>query len=321
MKVFKRACVAAAIAAGTVLVVAVAPSCRTNKAAAEAGPVATVNGVPIERERFMLELRNRRGRDILNQMITETLVRQRAQRLGISPTKQDIDRAYERAVAMAGSPADFERQLKRRAITEEQFRETLVPQVLLDKVIAKTVKVSRKEIRDYYDSHIAEFQLPERVRAGIIMLETRENAEQIRQVLDVEGADFAGLAKAFSIDPGTKDQGGDTGYFPREGYYAEEIASRAFAMRVGEISDVFEAPDGFCILRVIDRKPPETESLGEVRDKIRSRVAFSKREELRVSWLAEQRRKANIIISDPWLRQQTGHSHRPRAPRKPRQIR
>ena len=142
MKVFKRACVAAAIAAGTVLVVAVAPSCRTNRAA-EAGPVATVNGVPIERERFMLELRNRRGRDILNQMITEMLVRQRAQRLGISPTKQDIDRAYERAVAMAGSPADFERQLKRRSITEEQFRETLVPQVLLDKVIAPYFDVDK----------------------------------------------------------------------------------------------------------------------------------------------------------------------------------
>jgi foldase protein PrsA len=234
-------------------------------------------------------------------MIAEVLIRQRAQELGVEATEADIDRAYERAVAMAGSPGDFERQLQRRAITPEQFRETLVPQVLLDEVIAKTVKVSREEIKAYYDAHIDEFRLSDRVRARLIMLDTRESADELRKVLDMEGADFARWAQILSIDPGTKDEGGDTGYFPREGYYAEEIASRAFAMRVGEISDVFEAPDGYCILKLIGRKPPETRPLSEVRDMVRSRVAFDKRQEMRTTWLTEQRQKADINILDPHL--------------------
>ena len=263
--------------------------------------VARVNDVPIERERLLAEARRRYGRQILQQMVDETLIQQQARQLGLTATNEDLDRAYERAVARAGSEADFARQLERLCMTQDQFRETLVPEVLLDKIIATTVTVSRKEISEYYEAHIDEFRLPERVRARLIMLETRENAEQIRKVLEVEGADFAGLAKAFSIDPGTKDQGGDTGYFPREGYYAEEIASRAFAMREGEISDVFEAPDGFCILQALGRKAPETRPLSEVREQIRSRVAFEKREKLRQTWLAEARQKASISILDEQL--------------------
>ena len=299
---FRRAFAGAGIAVAAALFVAVVSSCRTNKAAAQGDAVARVNDVPIWRERFVAELRTRAGRQILDQMIGEALIRQQARELGITATEEEVDRAYERAVAMAGSPGDFQKQLERRGITMARFRDTLVPQVLLDKILAKTVKVSAKEIKEYYNSHIDEFRLAERVRARLIMLGTREEAETIREVLDVEGADFAGLAKALSIDPGTKDEGGDTGYFPREGSYTEAIASRAFAMRVGETSDVFEAPDGFCILKAIERKPPETRPLAEVRDMIESRVAFDKRDKLQQTWLAEQREKADISILDPRLR-------------------
>jgi foldase protein PrsA len=301
MNVLRRVCIGATLAIGAAALLAATSSCRSDKAVAQEEEVARVNDVPITHRQLVVELRARRGKPVLEQMIAETLIRQRAQELGLSETREDIDRAYERAVSMAGSPGDLERQLQRQGITKQAYRESLVSGVLLDKIIAETVAVSDAEIKAYYDAHIDEYRHPERVRARLMMLETRENADELRKVLDMEESDFAGLATAFSIDPGTKDEGGDTGLFPREGYYAEEIASRAFAMGVGETSEVFEAPDGFCILKTIERRPPEVQPLAEVRDMVRSRVAYEKQEEMRQSWLVDERKKASVDIRDPEL--------------------
>jgi hypothetical protein len=67
------------------------------------------------------------------------------------------------------------------------------------------------------------------------------------------GEDFAALAKQYSQEPGAQQSGGDLGFFGK-GSMVAPFEQAAFAMKVGDISDVVETPFGLHIIKVEDRK-------------------------------------------------------------------
>jgi hypothetical protein len=82
----------------------------------------------------------------------------------------------------------------------------------------------------------------------------RRRAEEIRAQA-VAGADFAELARAYSQDPGSAQQGGDLDWFGR-GQMVAPFEEAAFALEPGQISEVVESPFGYHIIRVEDRQVP-----------------------------------------------------------------
>jgi peptidyl-prolyl cis-trans isomerase D len=146
-----------------------------------------------------------------------------------------------------------------------------------DQALAKTI-VPAGDVQRFYNDNLAQYQTPEQVRASHILLNTagkdeaevRKQADGLLQQIKA-GGDFAALASKFSEDEGSKVNGGDLDYFGR-GRMVPEFEAAAFALEVGQTSELVKSQFGFHIIRVADKKPAVTRPLSEVQQQIEEQL-------------------------------------------------
>jgi peptidyl-prolyl cis-trans isomerase D len=131
------------------------------------------------------------------------------------------------------------------------------------------------EAKALYEERLETYDVPEQVRARHILLRVepgapagadearRKEAEALHARL-AAGEDFAKLASELSEDPGSKESGGDLGFFKR-GQMVKPFEDAAFALEPGELAPVVRTDFGFHLLRVEERKAPELRTFDEVK--------------------------------------------------------
>ncbi len=111
------------------------------------------------------------------------------------------------------------------------------------------------------------------------------------------GADFAALAKKYSTDPGSRDKGGELGWF-RKGGLTAAFEAYAFAAPIGKTSPPIRSPFGYHIIQVEERKPARRATLAEVRAQIVQALREQSEGPLAQPFLASLQRSAKIEVSD-----------------------
>src|SRR5450830_1711313 len=152
--------------------------------------------------------------------------------------------------------------------------------VVLDSAaVAAQVSVSDADIKSYYDQNLKQYSTEEQRRASHILLEVKKStsaadkaaikakADELVAQLRKNPGDFAKLAKANSQDPGSKDQGGDLGYFGKGGM-AKAFEDVAFQLKQGDISAPVESEFGYHIIQLTGIKPATTKPFDEVKGEI-----------------------------------------------------
>jgi peptidyl-prolyl cis-trans isomerase C len=168
---------------------------------------------------------------------------------------------------------------------------------LRDSYLAQKISpsVTDDEIKAAYDKESAKVKQTERVRARHILVATEKEATDIEAKLK-NGDKFEDLAKQYSLD-GSKDYGGDLGYFTAP-EMVKEFSDAAFKLKVGEVSPPVKTDYGWHVIRMDDRKMGAAQPFDQVKSAIRNVLVRDKVQAL----LASLQGTAKVEILDPDLK-------------------
>jgi peptidyl-prolyl cis-trans isomerase D len=226
--------------------------------------------------------------------------------MGISAFQQDGKFSQEKYLTLLRynhiSPDDFEAEQKQNLtilkmsqflhdsvlVTDDQVKDyfqargrqlKLMVASFSWKDFSKQVQIPESDIANYYQKNHAEYDAPEELRASHILITFKADAgeeakltaklkiENLRNDIEKKGADFAELAKKYSEDPGSKDKGGDLGFF-RKGMMVPAFEKMAFSLKPGQLSAPVETQFGYHLIKVTDRHEAKLSTLDDVRGKI-----------------------------------------------------
>ncbi|MCB2184747.1 MAG: peptidylprolyl isomerase [Desulfobulbaceae bacterium] len=197
-------------------------------------------------------------------------------------------------------------QLPEVDIKIQEMRNRILVEALLNKRLDRQSPISREEITEYYDKHSQEFIRGEQVKAQHILIrveadaneseqnDARERIDMIVKKLD-KGEDFASLAQEYSEDPGSKDSGGNLGYFGR-GQMVKEFEDAAFATEPGKTSPPVQTGFGWHLIHISDKKPSKQLPLEQVSKQIKAKLRAIRNEKALKNLLEELKEKYTVAI-------------------------
>jgi peptidyl-prolyl cis-trans isomerase C len=163
----------------------------------------------------------------------------------------------------------------RKLAETEDFKRKLVnarSKLLMEALLQAEAKaaITDEAMRKVYDEAIKQMANEEEVSARHILVETEDEAKKILADLK-KGADFVAIAKEKSKDPGSKENGGDLGFFGKE-QMVPEFAETAFKLNKGQLSDPVKSQFGWHVIRVDDKRKKQAPEFEKVKDQIQTFV-------------------------------------------------
>lgn len=233
------------------------------------GNVASVNGQAISRTDFDRKLESSpAAKQALTQLVQQDLIDQYARDKKIEVTQAEIDAKLTETKARF-QPGQFEQILKQQSLTDADVQAILKQQLILEKAVAPQIHVSEADIKAYFDKNHATYDTPAQVKARHILVMELPKAKQIVAKLKANPSDanWTALAKQYSIDPASKEKGGDLGFFGRHQMVAA-FEDAAFAAKIGQIVGPVKSQFGYHVLQVQEKKPGVKATLASVHDKV-----------------------------------------------------
>ncbi|MBI4793314.1 MAG: peptidylprolyl isomerase [Deltaproteobacteria bacterium] len=188
----------------------------------------------------------------------------------------------------------------------DEMRNRILVEMLISKRLDTQTEVTPEEIAAYYAEHSSEFEQGEQVQAQHILIRLdadagTEEQEKARKSIAMiqerlkKGESFADLAAQYSEDPGSKNKGGNLGYFGR-GQLVKEFEDACFAAKPGEISAPIRTGFGWHLVQVLDRKAPEKLALEQVSKEIAAKLKAQRNEQALKKLIAELKTKYPVTV-------------------------
>jgi peptidyl-prolyl cis-trans isomerase C len=246
---------------------------------------------------------------IMPTLVEVEIAKAYAEENGITVSEEDVnqeietikDQIAQQAQAQGmnvGREAAFQQALQQAGITEEQLRAQIREQLPVQKVqerVAGDAEASQEEVEKFYEENKeAQFTTPEQRCARHILFnkDQKAKAEEVKGQLQ-NGADFAELAKEFSQDPGSAENGGDLGCLG-QGETVPNFEEAVFNAEEGEIVGPVETEFGYHVIEVTDIRQQSTQPLEEVEAQIREQLSAEIQTEEFGAWIQKQREQRDV---------------------------
>ena len=277
---------------------------------ADKNVVAVVNGEEVKRDMLADLLIDMYGNEGLGLLIRRTLVKQESIKRNVTVTEEEI---AERIGALVegqikqqmkkGGLEDEEalkRELEKAKLTLDQYKKNIQKrfklsngqveaELLAEKIIKKTIKITDEELREAYEE-----QLGEKILARQIVLRTSRDAERNLERIKT-GADFEALAKKESVDRNSASRGGKMRPFGPKGTIGKEVAN----LKNGEVSKIIKTDSGYHIIKIEKRVPRSMKKFSEVKEDLVKLVTAQKVQTRISPWLLNLTESAEITTNLP----------------------
>jgi parvulin-like peptidyl-prolyl isomerase len=273
-------------------------------------PIATVNGKPVIAEKvyavyqmhkMMLAQRGRtlnatEDQTLRNQslqlVMADELLYQAALAAGVKATSAEVDAALKQWRARAGSEENIKAFMKSSGMSADDVRHELERNTITEsyrKTLLAGHGVTEAQAKEFYTGKPDMFKVPEQAHIQYILVKcTDKEPESVRadakkraeeaQKRAAAGEDFGALAKLYSQDA-TAAKGGDIGFFPR-GVMPPKFEEIAFSLKPGQVSAVFQTPNGFNVVRLVEFKPPGLRPFEEIKSQLMMEMGRAQEEDV-----------------------------------------
>jgi foldase protein PrsA len=234
-------------------------------------------------------------------LVQEDELQQEGKKLGVSVSQKDVDDRLAQIKKSYGEKK-FAAALKSAHITLPEYelyslRPTLLGEKLESKV-TQNVKISQSDAQKYYSQNKSSFATPETREVRHILVSTKALANQIESKLK-NGGDFAALAKRYSRDTVSAQQGGKlcVAHGATSGACIQTVPpfdKAAFSLKTHEISQPVHSVDGWHVIQALDDvTPAHTQTFKQVQAQIQLNLAQQKKQVAWSNYLAKVKKDYN----------------------------
>jgi parvulin-like peptidyl-prolyl isomerase len=257
------------------------------------------------------ELKTLEG-NIIDSLIVIKLLEKYAEENNITVSSQEVDEQVESLISTYDSEKDFESALKSMGIDRGFLEDYLKSQIISNKIyeeVTADVEVTDQEVKQYYNDNKEKFLVPAQVKASHILAlfpwvedgseETEEGRDEALDKIKMieakleNGEDFEELARQYSDDQSTAENGGDLGYVS-EGQMVEEFDKALFLLDEGETSKIVETVYGFHIIKAFDRKEEYYQDFEEIEEDLKTYLLDSYKSQEWINFVYLLIEKVNI---------------------------
>jgi len=255
---------------------------------------------------------------ILERIIQINLLVRKATDADKAKGKETAEKRFDVVLKRAGSDEALNRQLKSVGLGREELLSKMTEEAVAEAVIERelNVNITDADAKKYYEDFPARFEQSEMVRASHILLAISDPAKG--QELSAEqklakrklaedllkraraGEDFAQLARTYSDDNGSKENGGEY-TFPR-GKMVTEFETAAFSLNTNQVSDIVTTQFGYHIIKLSQKIPSQKVELAKVSDDVKQFLKQQQVEKLLPEYIEKQRKEAGVEILDEKLK-------------------
>ncbi|CAM3151009.1 peptidylprolyl isomerase [Sporolactobacillus spathodeae] len=239
----------------------------------------------ITKQEFYDALKKQSGETVLQNLVYEKLLEK-----SYPVSQKAVNAKYDQVRKTFSTEAQFEQALSSNSLTKSSFKKQIKDSLMMTKAQQAGVKVTDKALQSYYNQN--KIQLTE-LKARHILVKSKKTAQMIEKKLK-SGADFATLAKKYSIDTGSQAKGGELGWFKQSTMVAA-FSNAAMKLKVGQISaPVYASSDGGYHIIKLEGKRDDYNSLkSSVKD-----AYLASKEKSQTAVMNSLIKKANIKVND-----------------------
>ncbi|MCM3161992.1 peptidylprolyl isomerase [Metabacillus litoralis] len=225
-------------------------ACNNN---ADSEVVVETKAGNITKDEFYDAMKARFGADVLTELVHEKVLSEKYE-----VTDEEVQTEFDNLKTQYG--AQFESVVQTQG--EDVVKQMVKVDLLRKKAAEAEAEVTDEDIKAYYDT------LEGQIRASHILVADEATAKEVKEKLDA-GESFEDLAKEYSTDPGSAQNGGDLGWFG-EGAMVQEFQDAAFKLKEGEVSAPVKSDYGFHIIKVTETVKPLEEMKESLKEEVRN---------------------------------------------------